>query len=251
MLPDDRVALGYRTQLAAVTLLFSGLIIGCSVGLHTPAAPISTKTEASCVTVRGELDAAATAVQKGSGKEAEAKLQKAVARAPDCGRGHLLLAMVLREKLDLTRALEEVRAATRLAPSDPVTYNVSGNIYAALASRAVSPQESRELLLLAKTGYERALRADSSSVKLSSAIGLLGVYVELEKTLRRLGDHTEADLLRTEIEAFLKANPQTRDALKSFDLRRATSPPVRVQDKFHPLPKERAERLQQSLGVSE
>lgn len=253
--PEWRLELARITQYlkepTLAALLLGGCVVSCSVNLQKPAATTQ-RTSSQCETVRAELDVASAALKKGSRQDAETQIQELVFRAPECARARLLLAMLLREKNKLTRGLEEAKEAARLTGSDPLTLNVLGDIYMAIAVRALTPRDSLEHLVLAKTAYESALRStDSTRVKFSSGVGLLGVYTEQERVLRRLGKHTEADLLHNEIETFLKTNPQAREALDSFELRRATATPIRVHDELHPEPSERANRLRHLLEISE
>lgn len=232
--------------LTVVVLVLGGSIVSCSVGLEKPAVQ-QTRTS-QCEMVRAELDVALVALKKGSRQDAQTQIIDLVFRAPQCAKARLLLAMLLREKNELTRGLEEAKEAARLTGGDPLTLNVLGDIYKAIAARAPAPRDSLKQLALAKSAYERALR--TKRVKFSSVFGLLGVYTEQERVLRLLGKHTEADVLRKEIETFLKTNPQASEALESFELRRATAQPIRVQDELHPEPSERAKRLRHLLGES-
>jgi len=234
----------WSRALCPFVLLF--ILVGCGAGRQESSARI-TRVISPCETVRDELDAVVTAVRKGRGEVAENQLKKAVARAPVCARAHLLLAMVLREKGKLTSALEEANEAARLAPGDAVILNLIGNIHAAMAASTGNPQEALEELTIARITYAAAINIGNPDIQFSSMIGLLGIYLEQERLLRRIGKHTEADVLRAEIQAFIKDNPRTSKTLEIYELRNPTAVPVRVDDPMHPKPGKRTERLRQTL----
>jgi thioredoxin-like negative regulator of GroEL len=223
-----------RHPRASWALLLLGLA-GCATGERGLEQPgIGTSREVSELEERvrhhpGDHDARVRLGQMmlslGRNERAVTELERAHVDRPDDLRGRFLLAEALGRgpQASVGRARDLLEETVRTAPGNGDAHLRLAQLYARLGDVEAAMDAFLESTRL----------ADDPATELAARLGLLSLY-------RKRGDASGAEAA---LEAARRIYPDVDDLLESIAARQATSPPRRVQDTMHPLPRERARRL--------